>query len=72
MEHSQKTAGRLIVAGGQAPELLEAAEEALDFVAVAVQVAVNHPFCKAVFLAGNHHASARGRNQFHDGRTMET
>ena len=56
MEHSQEAASRLVVARGQASKLLGEAEEALDFVAVTIQIAVNSSLGKAVFLAGNHHA----------------
>jgi hypothetical protein len=52
MEHSQKTAGRFVVARGQAAELFEAAEKALDLIAVAVQIPVNGAFDAAGFLAG--------------------
>lgn len=54
MDHSQEAAGRFIVAGGQAAKLLEATEKALDFVAVAVEITVNHALDEAVLFAGNH------------------
>ena len=52
MKHSQKAAGGLVVARSQPAKLLEATEQAFDFVAVAVQVAVNHALDEAVFLLG--------------------
>lgn len=54
MHHSQEAAGRFIVARGQPAELLEAAEKAFDFVAVAVEVAVNHALDEAILFAWNH------------------
>jgi len=64
MEHSQKAAGRFVVARGQAAELFEAAEKPLDFVSVAVQIPVNGAFDTTVFLAGNDDLCAQG---FHAG-----
>ena len=52
MDHSQEAAGRFFVAGGQPAKLLEAAEKAFNFVAVAVEVAVNKPRDFAVLLLG--------------------
>ena len=66
MKHSQKAAGGLVVARGQTAKLLEAAEKALDFIAVPVQVAVNHALDEAVFLAGNDHRRAKFFDQRHD------
>ena len=66
MKHSQKAAGGLVVARGQTAELLEAAEKALDFIAVPVQVAVNYALDEAVFLAGNDHRRAKFFDQYHD------
>jgi hypothetical protein len=54
MHHSQEAARCFIVARGQPAELLEATEKAFDFVAVAVQVTVNHALDEAVLFAGNH------------------
>lgn len=54
MYHSQKAAGRFIVARGQSSKLLEATKKAFDFIAVAVKISVNHPLDKAVFFAWNH------------------
>ena len=66
MKHSQKAAGGLVVARGQTAKLLEAAEKALDFIAVPVQVAVNDALDEAVFLAGNDHCRAKVFDQRHD------
>ena len=53
MHHSQKAARRFIVARGQSAELLEATEKAPHFIAVPVQVLVNHALDEAVLFAGN-------------------
>nr|WP_246289703.1 hypothetical protein [Hymenobacter terrestris] len=60
--HCQETAGCFIIARGQAAKLLEAAEKAFDFVAVAVQVAVNHALHEAILFAGDDDLCAQGFN----------
>ena len=52
MQHSQEAAGRFIVACGQPAKLLQATEKALDFVAVSIQISVNHALDEAVLLLG--------------------
>ena len=66
MKHSQKAAGGLVVARGQTAKLLEAAEKALDFIAVPAQVTVNFPFNETVFLAGDDHRRAKFFDKHHD------
>ena len=65
MKHSQEVAGGLVVARGQTTKLLEAVEEALDFVAVPIRGAVNCALDEAVFLAGNDHCRAKFLYQRH-------
>ena len=52
MEHAQETGGPLIVARDQGAKLLEPAEKALDFVTLAVPVAVKAALRQVVFLLG--------------------
>ncbi len=60
MHHSEETAGRFFVAGGQASKLLEPTEKALGLVAVALQVAVDEANDCAVLFAGNDDLRAQG------------
>ncbi len=60
MDHSQKAAGRFIVTCGQPAKLLKATEKAFDFVAVPVQISVNHPLNKAVFFTRNYGLGTQG------------
>ena len=60
MERYQQSAGRFNVARGQPAKLLEAAEKAFEFVAVPVQIPVNHPLNETVFFAGNHGLGTKG------------
>ena len=66
MKHAQEAAGCLVAAGGQAAKLLEVAKEALDLIAVAVQVAVGGAGHEAVFFAGNDRAGPYLRDQPQD------
>ena len=54
MHHSQEAASCFIVARGQPAKLLETTEKAFDFVAVAIQMAVNYALDEAILFAGNH------------------
>ena len=67
MDHSQEAAVRFIVAGGQPTKLLQATEKAFDFVAVPVQISVNHPLNEAVLFAGNHGLGTQGGHLGQDG-----
>ena len=60
MKHSQKAAGGLVTARSQPAKLLEATEKAFDFIAVAVQVAVNHALGEAVFFCWESRLGPRG------------
>lgn len=53
MHHSKKAAGRFFIACRQSAELLAASEKAFDFVAIAVQVALDQPDNAAALFAGN-------------------
>jgi len=61
MQHSQKAAGCLIIARGQAAKLLEATEKALDFVAVAVRILVNHPLQHMILFCWESRLAPRWR-----------
>ena len=65
MDHSQEAAGRFFVAGGQPAKLLEAAEKAFNFVAVAVEVAVNKPRDFAVLFTGNNNLRTQSLDGCH-------
>ena len=60
MHHSQEAAGGFIVARGQPAKLLQATEKALDFVAVSIQISVNHALKEAVLFAWNHRFGTEG------------
>ena len=53
MPERQKGNGRLFVARGQAPVLLETAKKAFDFIAVAVGFRVHRGRFEAIGTAGN-------------------
>jgi hypothetical protein len=57
MHHSQKAASRFIVARCQPAKLFETTEKAFNFVAVAVEISVNHALDQAILFAGNHRLS---------------
>ena len=65
MDKREEGLGEFVVARGDAPEMLEASEEALDQIASAVEMAVELARCQSIGARRNHDLGARRFDSSH-------